>query len=83
MHDQELHMREPSARRGGRASERWSLAGGAMPRYEFRCESCETSFETTLTITERANLEVKCPKCGSDKVAPQLTFFTARTSRKS
>jgi putative FmdB family regulatory protein len=54
-----------------------------MPRYEFRCESCETSFETTLTITERANLEVKCPKCGSDKVAPQLTFFTARTSRKS
>jgi putative FmdB family regulatory protein len=41
-----------------------------MPQYEFRCESCEKSFETTLTITERANLEVKCPNCGSDKVAP-------------
>jgi putative FmdB family regulatory protein len=58
------------------------LTGGAMPRYEFRCESCEKSFETTLTITERANLEVKCPNCGSDKVAPQLTVFTARTARK-
>jgi putative FmdB family regulatory protein len=53
-----------------------------MPQYEFRCESCEKSFETTLTITERANLEVKCPSCGSDKVVPQLTVFTARTSRK-
>ena len=53
-----------------------------MPRYEFNCESCEKSFETTLTITERANLEVKCPNYGSDKVAPQLTVFTARTLRK-
>ena len=53
-----------------------------MPRYEFNCESCDKSFETTLTITERANLEVKCPTCGGDKVAPQLTVFTARTLRK-
>jgi putative FmdB family regulatory protein len=54
-----------------------------MPRYEFKCESCGKSFETTLTLTERANLEVKCPNWGSDKVAPQLAVFTARTSRKA
>jgi putative FmdB family regulatory protein len=54
-----------------------------MPRYEFRCESCEKSFETTLTLTERTNLEVKCPNCGSDKVALQLAVFTARTSRRA
>jgi putative FmdB family regulatory protein len=54
-----------------------------MPRYEFRCERCEKSFETTLTITERASVDVKCPVCGSDLVSPQLTVFTAKTSRKS
>jgi putative FmdB family regulatory protein len=53
-----------------------------MPRYEFRCESCEKGFEMTLTLTERADAEVKCPNCGSEKVAAQLTAFTARTSRK-
>jgi putative FmdB family regulatory protein len=54
----------------------------AMPRYEFRCESCGKGFEMTLTLTERANAEVNCPNCGSEKVIPQLTVFTARTSRK-
>lgn len=54
-----------------------------MPRYEFRCESCEKGFEVTLTLTERANAEVKCPDCGNEKVTPQLTVFTAKTSRKS
>jgi putative FmdB family regulatory protein len=83
MHDQGLHVRELSARRRGRACERWPLTErGSHASIEFRCESCEKSFEATLTLTERANLEVKCPNCGSDKVAPQLTVFTARTSRK-
>ena len=54
-----------------------------MPRYEFRCESCEKDFEATLTMTERANARVKCPKCGTTKITPQLTVFTAKTSRKS
>lgn len=53
-----------------------------MPRYEFRCESCEKRFEVTLTLTERANAEVKCPNCASEKVTAQLTVFTAKTSRK-
>jgi hypothetical protein len=33
----------------------------AMPRYEFRC-GCGKGFEMTLTLTERANAEVNCPK---------------------
>ena len=54
-----------------------------MPRYEFTCESCKKSFEVTLTLAERTNAKVQCPSCGSEKVTPQLTVFTAKTSRKS
>ncbi len=54
-----------------------------MPRYEFVRESCEKGFEVALTLTERAKADVKCPSCGSGKVIPQLTAFTAKTSRKS
>ncbi len=44
-----------------------------MPRYEFVCKSCEKGFEVMS----------KCPSCGSEKVTPQLTVFTAKTLRKS
>ena len=54
-----------------------------MPRYEFRCEGCKKGFEVTLTFAARAAGKVKCPKCGSGKVTPQFTVFTAKTSRKS
>ena len=54
-----------------------------MPRYEFMCEICKKGFEVTLTFGERATANVKCPKCGRRKVTPQLTVFTAKTSRKS
>lgn len=54
-----------------------------MPRYEFICEGCEKRFEVTLTLTERAKANVKCPSCGSEKATPQLTVFTPKTSRKS
>ena len=54
-----------------------------MPRYEFMCEPCKKSFEVTLTFSERATAKVKCPKCDSRKVTPQMTAFTAKTSRKS
>ena len=54
-----------------------------MPRYEFMCESCKKGFEVTLTFSERATAKVKCPQCGNRNVTPQLTSFTAKTSRKS
>ena len=53
-----------------------------MPRYEFTCESCGKGFEMTVPFTERAQANVKCP-FGSEKVTPQLTVFTPKTSRKS
>lgn len=53
-----------------------------MPRYEFLCESCEKSFELTLTFAERASVKIRCPACESEKVKPQMAVFTARTSRK-
>jgi putative FmdB family regulatory protein len=54
-----------------------------MPTYEFTCESCSKTFEVTLTLTQRASTKVKCPSCGSDKVASQMTTFTSKTSKKS
>ena len=54
-----------------------------MPTYEFRCERCEKGFSVTLTLSARANAKPRCPSCGSKKVTPQLTAFTAKTSRKS
>ncbi len=54
-----------------------------MPRYEFLCDSCTKSFEVTLTISERTEAKVRCPNCGTEKVTPHLTIFTAKTSRKS
>ena len=49
----------------------------------FRCESHERHFEATLTMSERADAKVECPTCGTAKVHPHLTVFTAKTSRKS
>jgi putative FmdB family regulatory protein len=53
-----------------------------MPTYEYLCEACKKDFEVTLTISERAKASVKCPACGSNKVNPQMTVFSAKTSRK-
>jgi putative FmdB family regulatory protein len=54
-----------------------------MPTYAFMCESCKKSFEVVLTVTERATSKVECPTCGGSDVTPQMTTFTAKTSRKS
>ena len=54
-----------------------------MPRYEFVCENCHKPFELIMTTSERAKGEVKCPKCKSSKVLPQLGGFMAQTSKKS
>jgi putative FmdB family regulatory protein len=54
-----------------------------MPTYAFSCEKCTKEFEMTLTMAERAKARVRCPSCKSEKVMPQLTSFTAKTSRKS
>jgi putative FmdB family regulatory protein len=54
-----------------------------MPTYEYLCETCKKDFEVALTITERAKASVRCPGCGSDKVSPRMSVFSAKTSRKA
>ncbi len=54
-----------------------------MPTYAFMCESCKKRFEVGLTVTERASPRVECPTCGGPDGTPQMTIFTAKTSRKS
>jgi putative FmdB family regulatory protein len=53
-----------------------------MPKYEFLCTSCKTSFERLLTVAERDVAKSRCPKCASRAVTPQMAIFAARTSRK-
>jgi putative FmdB family regulatory protein len=54
-----------------------------MPRYEFVCQKCEKPFEVTLTVSEREKGKAQCPTCHGTKVVPQLSGFTAQTSKKS
>jgi putative FmdB family regulatory protein len=54
-----------------------------MPRYEFMCEKCHKPFELIMTFSEREKHDVKCPKCTSSKVVPQLSGFVTQTSKKS
>ena len=54
-----------------------------MPRYEFLCQKCRKSFELNMTISERERAKVKCPKCKSTKVVPQVGTFMVQTSKKS
>ena len=54
-----------------------------MPRYEFRCEKCQKSFDLPMTISERGKAKPKCPTCNGTKVTPQLGGFMAQTSKKS
>jgi putative FmdB family regulatory protein len=57
--------------------------GCSMPRYEFMCEKCHKPFELIMTFSEREKHDVKCPKCTSSKVVPQLSGFVTQTSKKS
>jgi putative FmdB family regulatory protein len=57
--------------------------GCSVPHYEFLCQKCTKPFELTMTISERQKAKVKCPKCKSTKVVPQLGSFMAQASKKS
>jgi putative FmdB family regulatory protein len=54
-----------------------------MPTYEFRCETCQTTFTRLLPMNERYRTEMRCPQCGGEQVIPLISTFAARTSRKS
>ena len=54
-----------------------------MPRYEFLCEKCKKPFELIMTIGEREEATIKCPKCKGTKVVPQFGGFLVQTAKKS
>jgi putative FmdB family regulatory protein len=56
-----------------------------MPSYEFVCQKCSKLFGLELSIAqyERMKKDVKCPGCGSSKVARRISDFQVKTSKKS
>lgn len=50
-----------------------------MPIYEYRCQECEEKFEELVRSTD-SQLEIKCPKCGGQKVKKLLSAFGIQTS---
>jgi len=45
-----------------------------MPIYEYRCERCGHEFESLVMSREDAE-NIRCPGCGSVKVAKALSTF--------
>jgi putative FmdB family regulatory protein len=45
-----------------------------MPIYEYRCESCESHFDVLQRAGEEKK-DLRCPKCGHEKVEKQFSAF--------
>jgi len=47
-----------------------------MPRYDFRCKSCDKKFELDLKISEKDDTSPNrvCPQCSSQELEQLLTF---------
>jgi putative FmdB family regulatory protein len=45
-----------------------------MPIFEFRCQGCQTKFQTLVGMVESAN-SVQCPKCGSHEAQKLVSRF--------
>jgi putative FmdB family regulatory protein len=57
-----------------------------MPTYEYRCQKCAKRFELVYSLAEyesQKKRRTKCPKCGSVRVARQISAFQVQTSKKS
>jgi putative FmdB family regulatory protein len=54
-----------------------------MPRYVFTCLACQEEFTLTMHMDERSTRDIRCPKCGSERVEPQVAVFAAVTAKKS
>ena len=58
-----------------------------MPKYDYKCKSCDAKFELKLTISEKEADSSKktCPECSSRDVLQVLSFagtFTRSSSRE-
>ncbi|MGE5216243.1 MAG: FmdB family zinc ribbon protein [Chloroflexota bacterium] len=57
-----------------------------MPNYEFHCAKCQKTFELTWPLAEydkRIKEKIKCPKCGSTRVAKIISLVEVKTAKKS
>ena len=55
-----------------------------MPYYEYECTECGNQFTEKETFEEHdQHQQVKCPKCGSEKVQRLIGTVFAQTSKKS
>jgi putative FmdB family regulatory protein len=54
-----------------------------MPTYEFFCKKCEKKFSLTISLKEREEKKLRCPKCSSTRLEQQFSAFTTKTSKKS
>ena len=48
-----------------------------MPIYEYKCKSCETSFEALRSMRDES--PASCPRCGGGETMRLLSLFAART----
>jgi putative FmdB family regulatory protein len=49
-----------------------------MPIFEYVCKACDHQFEALVYGKEKA----ECPKCHSQKLAPQLSVFAVTVTAK-
>jgi putative FmdB family regulatory protein len=57
-----------------------------MPSYEFVCQKCAKVFGLELSIAQYERMKknsLKCPGCGSSKIARRISDFQVKTSKKS
>lgn len=48
-----------------------------MPIYEFECKECGENFEELVSPSQD---DIKCPKCGSDKVEKLFSPFSSSSN---
>lgn len=53
-----------------------------MPTYEYLCRRCAHVFEKRMTVEEKKNTTVSCPKCNSEEVRQQF-FGVSFSGKKS
>jgi putative FmdB family regulatory protein len=51
-----------------------------MPIYEYRCQSCEVSFEALVT---RSDPQAQCPSCGGNELAREMSVFASSAGNGS
>lgn len=54
-----------------------------MPFYDLKCNECNEEFNIMAKMSERDQMLVKCPKCGSTKLEAVYKNVNIVQSRKS